>query len=348
MFRILMMLCFIMSCSQDEGTPQFQFEFHSQFSDGITSLRALHAFDEEICVSSGSGNKLLLTQDGGEKWIELPTPDDQVYDFRDISLIGDTRILLMTAGQPAKLFYSDDQGNSYSTSYINENPKAFFNTMTFWNGNAGIAFSDPTDDKFLLVETNDGGAHWFDILYDLRPLHEKGEAGFAASGTMMTTYGDGHVWFGTGGSVARIFYSSDYGSSWTAHETPMLSGKSSQGIFSVCFKDSLNGIVVGGDYTELTLRDSSAAWTNDGGKTWQLSDVLPFGFRSCVDYVNDGVNEFYICTGPSGTDYSIDDGKKWTHIDTLGFHSVSVAKDGKSIWLSGSEGRISRLSYKRK
>jgi len=308
----------------------------------------LYAFNDEICIAGGSGNKLLLTPDGGNKWVQIQTPSDENYDFRDVHLIGDTRILLMAAGQPARLFYSDDLGKSYNVSYENQNPAVFFNSMTFWNGNTGIAFSDPIDDKFLLVETNNGGASWHEIDYGRRPANEMNEAGFAASGSMITTYGDGYVWFGTGGSVARIFYSNDYGSNWRMSSTPILHGESSQGIFSVSFKDSLNGVIVGGDYNQLNLRDSSAAWTNDGGKTWQLSEVLPFGFRSCVAYVNDGIDEFYVATGPSGTDYSIDDGKNWVHIDSLGFHSVSVANDGKTIWLSGSEGRISKLSFHRK
>ena len=65
----------------------------------------------------------------------------------------------------------------------------------------------------------------FKFLPENIPQPLEGEAGFAASGTCLAVQGKSNVWFGTGGgSIARIFRSTDGGDTWKVSETPMLSG----------------------------------------------------------------------------------------------------------------------------
>src|SRR5262249_34325262 len=117
-----------------------------------------------------------------------------------------------------------------------------------------------------------------------RPCPARGA--FAASGTCLVVGEDGHAWFAKGGAkVARIFRSADRGRTWTAHETPVVAGSPSAGIFSVAFRDSDHGTAVGGDYREPGKTGNIVALTSDGGRTWKLPQGHgPVGYRSAVAY----------------------------------------------------------------
>ena len=64
----------------------------------------------------------------------------------------------------------------------------------------------------------------------------------------MIAMGMQRAWIGTGaGLAARVFRTADRGRTWSVAETPVVHGATSAGIFSVSFRDSLHGMVVGGD-----------------------------------------------------------------------------------------------------
>src|SRR6202041_2526215 len=111
---------------------------------------------------------------------------------------------------------------------------------------------------------------------------------------------DGDLYFGTGGGkAARVFHSPDFGKTWTAAETPIASGNASSGIFSVALAG--NAVVaVGGDYKDAKRTDRVAAYSLDGGKTWQLSAQQPGGYRSAAVSLS-GV---MLAVGPTGEDIS--------------------------------------------
>ena len=105
-----------------------------------------------------------------------------------------------------------------------------------------------------------------------------GEAGFAASGTAITVQGMDSVWIGTGGGrVARVYRSVDRGRTWSAAETPLPGGQTA-GIFGIAFRDALNGVAVGGDYTRRYEAAENVIRTDDGGLTWRVAGrAQPFG-----------------------------------------------------------------------
>ena len=55
----------------------------------------------------------------------------------------------MSIDAPAFFFKTTDGGRSWKRKYMNRDPKVFFDGITFWDENNGIAFSDPIDEKFL-------------------------------------------------------------------------------------------------------------------------------------------------------------------------------------------------------
>jgi hypothetical protein len=121
-----------------------------------------------------------------------------------------------------------------------------------------------------------------------------------------------------------------------------VSGKTA-GIFSITFWNALQGVAVGGDYTQEREAKNNVAVTSDGGRTWTLTGgtTTPNGYRSCVVFIPGTATPTLITVGPSGTDYSTDGGKSWKSIGTEGFHSTSF-KGLSSGWAVGEDGRIAK------
>jgi photosystem II stability/assembly factor-like uncharacterized protein len=123
-----------------------------------------------------------------------------------------------------------------------------------------------------------------------------------------------------------------------------LSENESSGIFSVAFKDGENGVIVGGDYRKEVQARQNAATSNDGGRTWKLVRVSPpAGFRSAVVYVPGTAAPTLIAVGPSGSDYSVDNGATWKSLGSEGFHAASFAGPEDAGWAVGEGGRIAKL-----
>jgi len=86
--------------------------------------------------------------------------------------------------------------------------------------------------------------------------------------------------------------------------------------------------------------------TDDGGVTWTLTKALS-GFRSVVAYVPQ--QSSLIAVGPSGADYSPDDGRSWQPIDAddiAGFHTFAFPRHASAAapgWAAGEHGQIARI-----
>src|SRR5690606_25562170 len=119
-------------------------------------------------------------------------------------------------------------------------------------------------------------------------------------------------------------------------ELPLQSGTSSQGAFSVAWHGE-RCVVVGGDYQDPPTGVGSAAVSMDGGLSFAAADAG--GFRSAVIWVDASL---LLAVGSHGASWSNDGGQSWAPFGELGFHSLSLGRDG-SIWASGSDGRVARL-----
>ena len=169
-----------------------------------------------------------------------------------------------------------------------------------------------------------------------------GEGGFAASGSCLTVLGHADVWFASGGAqVARVYHSADRGGTWTVHDTPIRAGVPSAGIFSIAFRDTLTGVIAGGDYQQPALRGRNLALTKDGGRTWVLADSAssPAGYRSAVAYAPGITGTALVAVGLTGTDVSRDRGASWFRVDGVAYNSVAFATPSLG-WAVGPGGRI--------
>ena len=306
------------------------------------NLRGLSIVNDKVVWASGSMGTWMKTLDGGNTWITGSISGASKLDFRDIHAIGINTAWVLSAGDTGRIYKTYDGGISWTMQYENYTKGIFFDGFSFWDDDNGIAYSDPVDETFFLIFTEDGGETWTKINNGNMPKAMKNEAGFAASGTGICTYGDSLVWIASGGGEkARVFKSMDRGRSWTAEETPMASGDG-KGIFSMVFSSPLNGVIVGGSYLDSTNSQGNCATTNDGGKTWQLvTRSQPNGYRSCIAISKDGNS--LATVGRTGSEYSTNGGEFWKPLGRQGFFSCAFSKS--YIWAVGRNGIAGKLAW---
>jgi photosystem II stability/assembly factor-like uncharacterized protein len=314
-------------------------------STGTTvRLRGVSAVNASVAWASGDKGTYARTTDGGRTWTKGTVDGASDLDFRDVDAFdaNTAYLLAIGEGEKSRIYKTTDGGRRWVLQFRNERPDAFFDAMAFWDRDHGIAMSDPVGGRFLIVRTSDGGATWKETSSEGMPEALNGEGAFAASGTCIAVQGKHHAWFGTGGPQgARIFRSDDEGRTWQVSRVPLASGKTA-GVFSIAFRDSSDGVAVGGDYAQEKESKENVALTRDGGRTWlPIEGTRPKGYRSCVSYLEGGGRNTLVAVGPSGTDYSTDGGKNWRILGDEGFHSASFA--AASGWAVGEQGRVARF-----
>lgn len=313
--------------------------WHHQQSGTVERLRAVSIVNKNTVWASGNKGTFTRTTDGGKSWTSGIVVGAEELDFRDVEAFDQKRAYLLSIGQGemSRIYATEDGGKNWKLLYKNRDPKAFFDGFAFWDSNNAVAFGDPVDGKLLVIKTTDGGKNWQKVENIPDSLPE--ESAFAASGTSIVTEGKSNAWIATGGSAARVFRSTDRGSSWVVSSTPIISGNESSGIFSLAFRDALHGVAVGGDYKEPDKQKQLVAITNDGGVSWKLANKQPGGYRSSVSYVSSYRQKTsLVAVGPNGSDYSTDDGLTWHKLSEEGFHSVDF--QNFFGWAVGDAGRI--------
>jgi photosystem II stability/assembly factor-like uncharacterized protein len=315
------------------------------------SLRGLVAIDDKVAWACGSKGTIVRTQDGGHSWQRLSIPGLDSVEIRSIHAWDFDSAIVATAGQPAQIHKTTDGGSTWVQVYEHRSPQAFFDGMRFSSDQNGLAFSDPIEGKWLILQTQNRGDSWQAIESTRIPEMAPNEAGFAASNSSLNVHGDFHAWIGLGGDTgtsARVLRTIDAGLHWSAHTVTPIPASESAGIFSVSFANPQFGIAVGGNYREESVPTNNIALSHDGGLTWVAPNKsAPRGFRSAVAYIPVNLESksaepiAWITCGPSGCDISLD-GNAWTPLSDVGFHTLYVAPN-QTVWAAGSHGRIGRL-----
>src|SRR6185312_3348538 len=161
-----------------------------QSSSVTARLRGVSAVNQQVAFASGSGSTVLKTIDGGGTWQKL-TVTSEPLDFRDIDAIDERTVYLLSIGPgtASRIYKTSDGGLTWMLQFRNENPKAFFDAMTFWDEQHGIVFGDSLDGKFDVLMTENGGKLWTRIEPSQLPPALANEGAFAASGTNIAVVG---------------------------------------------------------------------------------------------------------------------------------------------------------------
>ena len=329
-----------------------------QNSGTTQGLIAVSPVNSHVVWASGRGGTFLLTTDGGKTWKAAVVPGAEALQFRDVQGVSEKVAYLQSIGDNPtdfRIYKTVDGGTTWTMQFQNQNPGAFYDCFAFWTPRRGISHSDSVNGVFPDLRTTNGRT-WHDISSNMPPALP-GEASFAASGTCVATQGARNAWIATGGSTtARILSTRDGGHTWNAFETPLVSSPSS-GAFTVDFRDPWHGIVGGGDLDPTDPNNAATATSDDGGRTWNLTNPPPvtgaiFGL-SYVRRVGSGRNReadddgraVVITANAGGAAWSPDEGNTWfTLPGVTGYWAVAFASP-KAGWLVGTGGTILKITF---
>ncbi len=315
----LLIICTL--CSPVKG------QWTTQASGTKARLRGLSVVSGEVAWASGTGGTVARTSDGGKTWHAGVVPGASALDFRDIHGVDANTAYLLSigGGDLSRIFKTIDGGATWTTLYVNKDPKGFLDAIAFWDADHGLALGDQVEGRFVIQRTDDAGKTWEPVSPEGMPPALPGEGAFAASGTCLVVQGDGNAWFATGGakSVHGSSRSTNHGKTWTVHETPVHAGSPSSGIFSLAIVDADHGVAVGGDYKEPGRKDNLVALTSDGGRTWRLpkGDKLG-GYRSAVAFVPGTRGQTLVAVGPRVGRL----GGRWRELAAAGDNGVSCGR----------------------
>jgi photosystem II stability/assembly factor-like uncharacterized protein len=311
-----------------------------QTSGTTASLRGISVIDSKIAWASGTEGTFLRTTDGGLTWKSGVVSGASKLDFRGLHAFDASHAILMSSGpgELSAIYETRDAGASWNLIKTNPDPKGFFDAIAFASTNRGVILGDPVDDKFVLLTTSDGGRSWKRVGLPA----SQGESAFAASNTSLLIRTP-DVWIATGGKTgARVIHlASDGTHCCRAASTPIRHDSDGAGIFSIAFSDAKHGIAVGGDYAKPRESAANIAVTADGGATWTTpGGTPPRGYRSAVAWLPQ--NKRWITTGPTGSEYSRDNGRNWIPFDEGSFNAIGVGAND-ACWAVGAKGRIAVL-----
>lgn len=334
-----------------------------QVSGTTNRLQAVSPVNSRVVWASGVGGTYALTTDGGNTWKAGVVPGAEALQFRDVEGVSAKVAYLLAAGvgSDSRIYKTEDGGATWALQFQATDPAAFYDCFAFWSRNRGLTFGDAVNGVFPTLRTRNGRT-WTDIGAQMPPALP-GEFGFAASGTCIATQGEQSAWATTGGTdKARVLATTNGGRSWNAYDAPIVAGPAGGG-FSIAFRNSQRGILVGGDL-ENDGTTENVAVSRDGGRSWVLASPTPFGGAAFgVAYVDDAApghsglhgrgrghgrrhgDRSVVATGPGGTAWSHDEGGTWTLIpDVTSYWAVAFA-GCETGWLVGTEGKILKIEF---
>lgn len=320
-----------------------------QQSGTTALLQAVSAVDARTAWVSGHRATVLLTTDGGTTWVRRMVPEaDSTLEFRDVHALDAKTAWVLAAGPGAKsrIYHTADGGTSWALQFTNADSAAFYDCFTFFDRQRGVAYSDASGGRTLILRTENGGKVWTLLPATAVPAPLEGEGAFAASGGCVTSHGKRDAWITTASSAGtRLFQSRDAGKSWAAFDTPFVRGDAA-GMTAASFRDAKRGIAVAARIS--TMATDTAAKTvgvtSDGGHTWALRTRPPeAGAIFGVTVVPRASRSTSVAATLSGLWVTRDDARSWNRVASGAFWSVGAAD--RLVWGVGPAGRIVRVDF---
>ena len=380
LFCALLASACIESRPDDSGPPVpwpfVQPEVRAQSLGDELSFRGVAIPSDDVIWVSGSGGSVFRSVDGGHTFGAFGPAGAEALDFRSLYAFDADRAWVASAGpgEASQLFATVDGGVSWTQVLANEHPDGFWDALAFWDERHGILVGDATDGFLTILTTADGGATWRRVPRASVPESPTlmvvdgadeplGEYCFAASNQSVAVGPEGRAWIGTGGAVARLWRSDDFGATWTAGEVPLDSANPAAGVFAV-HMDGARGLLLGGTYDQPERAEGNVAHTRDNGATWRVPEERPAGYRSSVTALPRvhataqheagersredlwGLPE-HIAVGTTGVSFARMNGRSWEELDPAraDLNAIAAAPSGAFAIAVGRGGQVVRLDF---
>jgi len=134
---------------KEERSPFSQVEIENILEDSV-SVRAIEVMGNNLAFASNRGWFGFYNDATGELKVNLQEQDSLVPEFRAVAST-ENDFFMLSVGNPALLYKTGDTGKM-ELVYREDNEKVFYDAMTFWNDNEGIAMGDP------IISIHDHGA----------------------------------------------------------------------------------------------------------------------------------------------------------------------------------------------
>lgn len=297
-------------------------------ADTVFGVRYLHAVDTNVVWAIPydgtypyrTSNWFTRTADGMNFNAGKYMPDTLSFSPSNICGVSDSvayvAVYSKTGTKSGRVFKTTDAGTTWKvvTDTVNmfKTSSNFPNVVHFFDQGRGWVMGDPngntsgTGVEFEIWRTFDSAATWTRVPDANLPNPLAGEWGYT---DVYTTYGTGHIWFGT--SDGRVYFSADSGTTW---QVSAVTGMASVG--GLAFRDSVNGLCWGTTSAGANLLMKS----NDGGVTWTAvpANATDIGFNHMTAM---GMNKFMsVGINDGGTAFvtsvTTDDGNTWTVLES--------------------------------
>lgn len=349
----------------EDGSAAVTPVLERQVSGTTALLQAVSPVSEEVVWASGHRGTWARTLDGGATWTTGIVPGADTLQFRDVHAHSTEVAWLLSAGpgELSRIYRTNDGGESWTLQWTNEEPEGFYDCLDFWDAERGAVYGDAVGGELRILRTADGGEHWVPVDPSELPQAQLNEGGFAASGTCLVAGDEGRAWVAAGNAaIARVLHTDDWGASWTAFDTPLDGGEGAGG-FSVSFRDSLHGVLFGGDLdppeddttADETVPPIRVAVSNNGGASWDPAEEPGFegaifgGVWVAGGATGEAAGESglppLVAVAPTGAAYSLDGARSWMPLDSASYWGLGFASPDAG-WLVGPEGRITKVSFR--
>lgn len=303
------------------------------------SFRALKYHANQIWAGGTQGT-VGHSLDAGKTWIFQQVPGAENLDFRDLIIVNEREILLMSAGPSeegkASIWRTVDGGKRWEIIFEKKDPGYFFDCLTWdYKKNEGWLLADPIQRKLTLFHIKENNYSQIDTAGI--PSLQPNEAFFAASGSSLLIQNDKFTLVGGGAALARIYQKKNLRSAWTSIETKIQTGEA-KGYFSIGAKNRKELWAVGGDYRHLNENLIPILVTQDGGETWlELADSPKFYMEKVI-----WAKPYWIVCGPSQSAAFHSTRKLWKNLGPSSYHNIIQV--GNEIWGIGAKGQLGKIS----
>src|SRR5262249_5928685 len=120
------------------------FAWHDTSTGTTAHLRGLPALSATAAVVSGytgPDGVVMRTTDRGATWQDVSPPGAAGLQFRDISAFSASDAVAMSIGDNPddfRIYVTHDGGKSWALTFVNSEPTAFYDCMSFFNRKDGL------------------------------------------------------------------------------------------------------------------------------------------------------------------------------------------------------------------